>query len=329
MRGSQICKRKSCFPKESRLKFTCGNPPVITGSKKHSSTANAGFFISGSIKISCKKVQSVLRSFNRRGAEIETKINKYKNFWQNNIEAIEDISKKLEKYIFRLEKKYSGFDSIYYDINNELDVLSSIYSSYNNLKGKDYILKLKAVLNSINKNHNNDNNNFELVHHLYSKIDNLRNASFDKFPAMDHSDTASAGKIGTKPNTAIHENAKYKWITFSRNRSWFIFRYNSFKIIKYNKAEIIHEGRNNFLKTVSGKYMIIDLLSKHKLPELNHPEYFLLIEFKNKTECYAAGRPGKRIFSEKNVISPRIIPFQKIKKHKGRVRIFGKNHIYL
>jgi hypothetical protein len=208
-------------------------------------------------------------------------------------------------------------------------VLSSIYSSYNNLKGKDYILKLRAVLKNLNNNHNYDSNNFELIHHLYSKIDKLRNASFESFPAMDHSSITTAMRIEDQHSAAAHENAKYKWITFSRNRSWFIFRYNSFMIIKNEDAEIIHEGSNDYLRIDSGKYKIINLLSRDKLTEINHPAFFLLIEHKNQTECYAAGRPGKRIFSEKDVISPKIIPFQKSKKYKGRVRIFGKNHIYM
>ncbi|MCU0822505.1 MAG: hypothetical protein MUC95_08535 [Spirochaetes bacterium] len=195
--------------------------------------------------------------------------------------------------------------------------------------GKDEVLKLRAVLYNLNKNHNYDNRQFELIHHLYSKIDKLRDASFEAFPAMNHSDLAPSEKSADKIAAKKPENFRYKWITFSRNMSWFIFRYDIFSALNYAEAEIIHDGIYIYLKTDPENLPVTDLLSKYKPAALNHPAYFILINYKNRNMCYSADRLGKRIFSESDVITPKIIPFEKTKKFKGRVRIFGRNHIFL
>ncbi len=157
----------------------------------------------------------------------------------------------------------------------------------------------------------------------------MRNSSFDAFPAMDHAEVMPASKTQDHQHAVIPENAKFKWITFSRNRSWFIFRYDSFRFINYRDAELFHEGSDDLISIDSRQYKVNDPLIRYNLEGQMPPQYFLLIEHEKQKECHAADRQGKRIFSESDVISPMIIPFAKSMKYRGRVRIFGKNHIYL
>ena len=86
-------------------------------------------------------------------SDSEYKYVKYNDFWQNSYQRLDDITKSLERDFFDLEKRHFGSDSIYENIITKIDILSSIYSSLNNLHGREYLLKLKALMKDI-KNRN-------------------------------------------------------------------------------------------------------------------------------------------------------------------------------
>ena len=81
-----------------------------------------------------------------------SKYQRYREFWQNNIQGIEDIIGIIEKQLFQLERQYSDFDSAYDEIVSQIDILSSIHSCFNTMSGKEYILKLKSLLKEYKKN---------------------------------------------------------------------------------------------------------------------------------------------------------------------------------
>jgi hypothetical protein len=80
----------------------------------------------------------------------------YRNFWQSNLQKIEEISDLIERSLFRLEKKYADFQSLYDAITDRIDLLTSIYSHYNSLLGLEYLLKLKAIMSDYRKRYTHE-----------------------------------------------------------------------------------------------------------------------------------------------------------------------------
>ncbi len=263
----------------------------------------------------------------RLDRKIDPNINKYRNYWQNNLQCIEDISKNLEKHIYKLEKKYSDFDSIYNDITYEMDILSSIYSNYNNLKGKEYLLKLRTLLKEYKKRYTHEGINFDAIYNLQSKIDKLRQVSFEKFPSLEHS---SYILIDEEENyTQPIEKAPYQWITFQRNGSWFIIKFDSFQVVKFNDAELLTNNGSDAIRFGDRTYEVINFFSQFTLKEETQPNYYLMTSYKGVTKCFAVKKLGKRILAQKDFILPQLKPFKKSRISSGRIRIFGKYHIYL
>lgn len=257
----------------------------------------------------------------------------YNEFWQNNLQGIDDLSRNLEKYFLSLEKKYTDFDSIYSEITNRVDLLSSIYSSYNNLKGRDYLLKLKALLNDYKKRYTVDGIDFNTIHYLYNKINALRQESFENFPAFLH-DYSYGTEI--KKNTDKYADflskeikARYKWITFKRNGSWFITRYDMIDLVRSGEAELMHSDSDIIIRYNKEMIKIIDVFSRFSAGDREKINYYNIVHFRNEVKAFAAAELGKKILSGTDFISPQLIPFQKTRISPGKIRIFGKNHIFL
>lgn len=208
-------------------------------------------------------------------------------------------------------------------------MLSSIYSSYNNLKGKEYLLRLRSLLKNYKQKHSHDSINFELIHHLYSKIEMLRNSSFDEFPSMDHSSILSLDIEDEPQERPGLEKYRYKWITFYRNGSWFISRYDSHELKESDNENLQNYPDSGRIAFKGGEIDIVDHFSRFSPEDEKTPPYFLMVDYKNRITGYAVTKPGKRIYAEKNVIEPAIVPFTKSSSYRGRVRIFGKHHIFL
>ena len=64
---------------------------------------------------------------------------------------MEEISSLIEKTLIRLEKKYIDFEESYEDLSGSIDLLLSIYSNYNSIRGAEYLLKLKGLPEGICK----------------------------------------------------------------------------------------------------------------------------------------------------------------------------------
>lgn len=247
----------------------------------------------------------------------------YKEFWQTNLHNIENISKNIEKQIFNLEKKYSDFDSVYLEITNQLDVLSSIYAGYNYLNGTDYILKLKALLNNYRKRYTQEGISFHTIQFLYSKINALRDLSFSEFPALDH--TQNIDDTDKKQK----RDMPFKWVSFYRNGSWFISDYKTLDIQKYYHTVAIKD-HNLSIKFNNSDIAVIDIFSKTGTAHKENINYILIIAKEgNSVKCYAATRIGRQIYAANNILSSQIRPISNVTRYAGKVRIFGKTHVYL
>ena len=232
--------------------------------------------------------------------------------------------------IRQLEDRYSDFEMIYNRIIRQMDLLSSIYSSYNAIEGGEYILRLRSVLQSYRNRYTREGLDFNLIQNLLIKIADARSSSFEQFPELYHAE---------KNVTVIKDAAagrdrlarKYKWITFERNRSWFVSPFTNsiirknenYPIESYEEPDFVHVGINNTVLKIK------DIFSK--FPERQKsPGYYLLLNDREKN--FAANRIGKQIFSDKDIMTPILRPFENAEANTltpGRVRLFGINHILL
>lgn len=261
---------------------------------------------------------------------------KYNDFWQNSLQRLEGITKTLERDIYYLEKKYIDFDSIYDKITVEINTLTSIYSSLNNLKGREYLLKLKAILDDYKKRYTHGGIDFKTIYFLNSKINKLREQSFNSFPRMDHTfilykDLENTADYELDENiqryAELRKSSYYKWITFFRNGSWFIASYNKLQIIKSSDAEISGDKSGNFIKYNENLIEIFDIFSRFS--NSKKIMYYIITEHAGELKAFASEKLGKIIMSDKNFITTGLKAFKKSTISPGRFRIFGKNHISL
>lgn len=251
----------------------------------------------------------------------------YRNFWQNNLQKIEEITQLIEKSLSKLEKKYADFQSIYDEISNRIDMLSSIYSHYNSLLGLEYLLKLKAVMRDYRKRYTHEGINFNLIYYIHTKIIELRNKSFEEFPKLKHKQGHSSPKHRARD---IAEALPYKWITFQRNGSHFITPFDEVTIIDFKEVHEIYtdECYQMHIKVDTVESDVTDLLAI-SLKEKEKPNHFIFVQRNNRVTCFAAWKTEKRILAKVDLLSPRIKPLEKNTGFRGSLRLFGVNHLYI
>ncbi len=263
---------------------------------------------------------------------------KYNDYWQNSLQRLEGITKNLEQNFYKLEKQYYNFNKFYSEIITEIDILAAIYSGHNNLKGKEYILKLKALLAHYKKRYTHEGIDFKIIHFLNTRINKLREISVEQFPRMEHiysvrediPDENDRIDPDIQKYNELKNSAKYKWITFRRNGSWFIARYNKFQIIREEESQPTDNKEPGIkIKYKDTMLPVLDIFSGFRDNRKEHIKLFLIIKFNNKLKCYAVNKLGKAIMADTDFITPRLNAFEKSSISSGRLRIFGRNHILL
>ncbi len=261
--------------------------------------------------------------------EANSEILNYSEFWNRNLQQIEDIKQSLILSINRLEKNQPDFEFLYDEIIAKINLLSSIYSSLNEVKGGDYVLKLKALMTEYKKNYNNGKIDFNIISFIIDKISAVTEESIENFPAIQHKLDSNPPivKITIDPEKEI----KHKWLTFEKNGSWFILKYNDIKILKNSESIIEKDIGGGSLEISYGNEIYI---CKNIFPNLNSPEeknnYYIIPDSGRKN--FSATRTGKRIYSKNDFISSKIKKFRKSGTSglsPGRVKLFGKSHIVL
>ncbi len=254
----------------------------------------------------------------------------YRELWNYNLQKMERIQSAVEKSLTALEHKYAEFEPLYDDIIGQLDILCSIYSAFNTVGGGEDLLRLRALLESYRKQYTREGLDFNLVQRILGKISDSRNASFEEFPSLDHRDapTVVEGIADHPEELALR---KHRWITFERNRSWFIAPFTSIEIIPHPPFALLGVEEPDILRVriKSEVVGIRDPLAR-SLEEPVPPRFILLLD--NGERNYAANRIGKRIFADRDFISPLMRPFKNAPPNPlspGRVRLFGKNHILI
>lgn len=249
--------------------------------------------------------------------------------WEFNLQKIEEIHSELVASISELEKYYAGFDTLYEKTEQIADLLSSVYSGYNVIDGFEHLKRLRAVIAAYRKRYTLEGIDFDFINKLESKISALRDKSFDEFPYLFHS--MSGQTIIEETRNFDPAQFPFRWITFERNRSRFILRYDSivvtpvkeFTIDNYMKPDIIFFSAEN--KMLSAR----DLFS-------GYPDRFEKPKFLIKTNegdgFFFAAKIIKKIYAKKDIITEKIAPFKSRQQSSwspGRVKLFGHNHIVI
>jgi hypothetical protein len=254
----------------------------------------------------------------------------YGDLWNYNLQKIEQIHQRIEESIRGLETGYAVFEARYADLDHQLDLLSSIYAAYNTISGLEDIMKLKAVLRTYRERYTREGMDFDLVHSLMARISDARGESFESFPALSHDSTGGTAGLSAEVRRD-YSGKKYKWITFERNRSWFIVPYRSIEIKKSSGFPVVSVEDPCFINVnVEGRIVRSRDIFVRTLDGPEKPRYILMIDGEHNN--LAAGSLGREIYSDHDFITPMIRPFKKASSNAlspGRIRLFGRNHILL
>lgn len=252
---------------------------------------------------------------------------KHLEFWQNGLQVIEEISSSLETSLAKLEKKYSDFESLYDQAMDRIDELSGIYAGVNTLQGREYVLRLKALMRDYRRRYTLEGINFNAIHFLHSRIRELRDRSFSDFPNLTHIPAGTVESVCPERRSIV---VRYRWITFERNGSWFILPYDTLDVLEFRKANLAGGGRQNrFTLLLEGTELeLLDLLSS-SMAEKVRPSYIVVVGLGDNRYCYAASAMGKRILSRRDFIIEGLKDIRDKGFSRGHIRLFGRKHLYI
>jgi hypothetical protein len=254
----------------------------------------------------------------------------YREFWQNNLQTIEEISSSIENAVASLEKRQAGFDSAFNEILDRIDVLSSIYSGYESISGREYLLKLKSLLHNYRKKHSTEGIDFDAIHFLSARIRELRDKSFEEYPRLRHpvKPLMRAGAEERERQFPMRVERAFRWTTFQRNDSWFIVPCDDdARMVEFRKADLVpRPGGGMSIRWNGTEIEVRDPLSR---TGKRQPGCLLVLSRGGTPYCYAADRAGNRIHARLDIITPRLkrTPYRSFTA--GSIRLFGRSHIYI
>ncbi len=252
----------------------------------------------------------------------------YREFWQHNLQTLLEMTDSLEKAVLNLENKYRDFDAQYHDIIGRLDAIAAIHSGYNCLLGRNYLLKLKALLRHYRKRYTQEGINFNIISFLQARIKETLEESFRDFPKMHH----AAGKQRRGPEkTAAHKpqrEPRYRWQTFNRNGSWCIVSCRGAEIYSSEDAVFTegHDPVHFCVRSPEGDIPLHDLFSGESPPARSRFNYVIVITGEGWTAAFAADLPGKKITAGRDIFYQHLKPVKKTAFVSGKIRLFGEYH---
>ena len=249
----------------------------------------------------------------------------YREHWQQVLDRIEDMNHVINDNLLDLEQQYNVFDGLYKAIIQDIDILSSLYSSYNSIDGREYILRLRALVQSYRNRYTGEGINFSLISGLIEKIKKLRDTSFKDFPALHHNEEPSDNEQALPE----YREKPFRWVTFSRNKSWFITPYKSIEQISKDEFSLTGKSPDHTLNIRIGERQVdaMDLLAPRK-ENVVEPGTVLIID--DGERCYAADSVGQKVYASFDLFMPMVRDFRTSHElSPGRVRFMGTNHILI
>lgn len=257
----------------------------------------------------------------------------YQDFWQSNYEKINELSSRFENNIYKFEKDFINLITLFKDLNDQLDLLISIYAHYNSIDGQDYLLKLKALLNEYQQQYNSQKTEFNTIYFLINKINELKEECTQKFPAISTDSFDQPEMPENKPesvNFNLNEsNAKYKWLSYDRNESSFVVRYDKINYLNPEVLNKIQYKENKLFLIKEGKLIpIMDYFYRSEINSL--PQQIIMVEYQGSTILLAIDSLGKKVLSSSNKLEENLQAITLGNNYfLGTLRLFGKKHYLL
>ncbi|HDP80253.1 MAG TPA: hypothetical protein ENN21_05355, partial [Spirochaetes bacterium] len=233
------------------------------------------------------------------------------------------MARDLEKNLSVLERKYLDFDTVYDEISRQIDILSSIYSSYNSLLGQEYLLKLKALMRNYRARYSLEGVNFNLIHFLQMKVRENLERSFEEYPRMEHLEEKRATRTPAPAKKTDRPAPSHQWHTFQRNGSWFIVPCAESLVYPFSDAPIEGDGdpkRFNLAMAMGGTVPIQDLFAPPAAGTARI-HYVLVIKGPGGTSAFAADRAGRKIMAGRDFITPLLKGGSGFTPGKGSIRL--------
>ena len=257
----------------------------------------------------------------------ETAFTDYAEFWHHNIDKIDEINQFIEKGLARLERQYADFQEVYDEIIARIDTLAAIYSNYNSLPGREYLLRLKALMRDYEKRYALEGVDFNAIHFLHARIIELKNRQFESFPAIAHEPEAAIPPPAPSAPARDIATYPYRWITFEHGLTWYIARFDEVRVLAARKLAGVERAGSRY-RAILGTDTSLITDNAAPAPPLDEtiPRFFLVISHNGSERCLAADAAGKRILARRDIISPRLTPLTDAPRSPRYVRIFGRKH---
>jgi hypothetical protein len=259
----------------------------------------------------------------------------YTLFWKKNLAIIERIAHILQEFLNELENESLSLEEADNAIENKISILSSRYSSYTTLAGKEYLLRIRTVLREYLSHTPEGDTSLHRIHFLRNSINKLKEQSLQHF-SRHHENIRQQSiqrPVFQYTLSLPYKKNRYTWLTFFRNNSWFLVPYTIAYIIPRHKVEFVFDANQDARRPAilfnSSRFIINDLFGHFFYSETVNPSYYVIVKHR-KTRCFAAEKIGKHFIAQKNIMIERLKPFKGSRYiTKGYLSFAGVTYIYL
>jgi hypothetical protein len=253
----------------------------------------------------------------------------YREFWERNRDYFGQISHDLEKRLISLEKHSLQFKDIYVEIESAISALMTTYKNDTHAVAHEFLLKMFAHIKDHRKEIEKQQISFNVIHFLLEKIHSYEEERYSRFPSVNQPDEmTTTSKVRL---THYEETKPFKWITFSRNGSWFIVPYQQLDIVPYRIVPFVADPHTpqNSIEFNDRSYIVHDIFSTTLGAPPPDPSCYIIVH-NRESFCFAADRKGKRYLSSGNLVGKKMEPFDsQIGFATGFIRLGGTRHICL
>ncbi|MCX8124685.1 MAG: hypothetical protein N3F66_11080 [Spirochaetes bacterium] len=252
----------------------------------------------------------------------------YRTYLENNIQYINEINKKIEQLILKLEKEHIGVKDCFVQLENQINLLLKVYSHFTSLGGYSYLLKLKSLIDKYQQVANSEIQ-LSALYYIHSKILALQEEQLAHFPEMAVKKALYDEQQHTKK--IVHddlENCSYKWITFKRNTMWFVVLFDSYQLLHISDFSKVTQLSHNYYQAILHNNPII-LRDPLRLDEKPSPTV-LVVQYAQGTYGYMYDAIGRKLGASTNILKRKAqLSANASLPLYGRVRLFGDSYIYL
>ncbi len=252
----------------------------------------------------------------------------YSEFKSENLRILNEVRVRLDDLTDKLLELTEKQREELKEAADSIDAINSIYSNFNNPPETVDVRALLHVAEELDRSSFQGRESLTSLRLLIKKIyDSISISMDDEYPFKG---SAAAGEIASDKDSFDPASKKFKWITFQRNKSWFITDFNTMEVVKSEELEAEFD-KNRIItafKIGSKKIFLNDAMIPS--PDLYSSPYYVIIIDSGK-RAYAADLKGREIYSSKDLFSDFTDQSVQLKKgcYRGWLRLFGRNHIYI